>query len=95
MTGSAGFTHYKPQAGEPAPPHRYPLLLALAAVAILVALVGLFTAGWLVVTAAIVAVAALAALRPRSLAHPRSGMAAVHRSVDDRCAGAEPRARRR
>lgn len=61
MTGSAGFTHYKPQAGEPAPPHRYPLLLALAAVAILVALVGLFTAGWLVVTAAIVAVAALAA----------------------------------
>lgn len=61
MTGSAGFTHYKPQAGEPAPPHRYPLLLALAAVAILVALVGLFTAGWLVVTAAVVAVAALAA----------------------------------
>lgn len=40
-----GHTHYKPQVGEAAPPHRYPLLLAVGGVGAVIAVAGLFVSG--------------------------------------------------
>ncbi|MGQ0840062.1 SMP-30/gluconolactonase/LRE family protein [Actinokineospora sp.] len=47
--------------GEPAPAHRYPLLLGVGLVGILATLAGLFVGTWLVLAGAIVAVAGFAA----------------------------------
>lgn len=58
---ASAYSHYKPQAGEKAPPHRYPLLLAAAGLGLVLAVAGLFVAGWLVGAGALLAVAGVAA----------------------------------
>lgn len=58
--GLESHSHVLPQAGEPAPPHHYPLLLLGFGLGVVTLLVGLVAAGWLVWVGAAVAAAALA-----------------------------------
>jgi len=55
-----GYSHHRPQAGEPAEPHRYPLLLVAAGIGVGAAITGLMLASWLAVTGMAVALAGIA-----------------------------------
>ncbi|MGH8794016.1 MAG: SMP-30/gluconolactonase/LRE family protein [Stackebrandtia sp.] len=61
MSAETVYPHYKPQVGEPAPPHRYPLLLALAGAGVVLVVAGLFVSGWLTLAGVVIAAAGLAA----------------------------------
>ncbi|HEV7648620.1 MAG TPA: SMP-30/gluconolactonase/LRE family protein [Actinophytocola sp.] len=91
MTGALpSHPHVRPQAGEPAPPHRYPLLLAGSGVGLLVLVAGLFTASWLVPAGAALAalglvafVAAPSPIKAAGWQPPRAPRVTANRALAD------------